>query len=175
MAKGSTMAAAVLALLGIAPWAVYVGGLAKMTDVLTGFHWDRALEQIEIMLEWYIVSAQFVNLIIIAVVGFAGGLHRAHSLLNMFLAVNATLLILRATERVQQITSVADGQPLFADTTIKALVALDGNPLPYLRAIAAGQIASATWNFFLAIAVGYGGTDTLPMQSDAPPKGATMA
>ncbi|GLI59270.1 hypothetical protein VaNZ11_001119 [Volvox africanus] len=168
MSKGINIAVILAAVAGIAPWAVYLGGLAKMTDILTDFHWSQAMKQVTIMLEWYIVSSQLVNLVIIIIVGLANGLRRAHSLLNMFLAVASALLILKATVRVQEINALRD------DYDNIPLTELGGNPLPYLRAMAAGQIATATWNFFLAILIGFAGT-VAPKRPEGQPQPAMTA
>ncbi|EFJ52713.1 hypothetical protein VOLCADRAFT_102698 [Volvox carteri f. nagariensis] len=159
MAKGLNIPTAMMALLGIAPWAVYLGGLAKLTDVLTDFDFRQVTKQYVIMLEWYIVSSQLINLIIIVILGFANGLHRAHSFLNMFLAVASTLMILQATLRVQEINAVRDGIVLPGDAVVTRLLGMKDSPLPYLRAMATGQIATATWNFFLAILISFAGTE----------------
>ncbi|GIL71654.1 hypothetical protein Vretimale_899 [Volvox reticuliferus] len=172
MVKGLNIAVIVAAVAGIAPWAVYLGGLAKLTDVLTDFRWSQAMKQVSIMLEWYIVSSQLVNLIIIIIAGVANGLRRAHSLLNMFLAVASALLILQATIRVQEINAVDENVPI--DDVIIKLIQRGGNPLPYLRAMAAGQIATATWNFFLAILISFAGT-VQPKRADGQAQPAIMA
>ncbi|GIL46398.1 hypothetical protein Vafri_3396 [Volvox africanus] len=172
MSKGLKIAVILAAVAGIAPWAVYLGGLAKLTDVLTDFRWSQAMKQVHIMLEWYIVSSQLVNLLIIIIVGFANGLRRAHSLLNMFLAVASALLILQATVRIQEINAVRDASP--NDDNSSALIKRGGNPLPYLRAMAAGQIATATWNFFLAILIGFAGT-VAPKRPEGQPQPAMTA
>ncbi|GFR42601.1 hypothetical protein Agub_g3532 [Astrephomene gubernaculifera] len=183
MGKGLNISTGILAILSLAPWAVYLGGLGKLTNELTGFHFSQASKQVIIMLEWYVLGAQLINLLIIAITAFSGRLHRVHSLLNMFLAVNTALLILRATERITQINIIQDdasssgillGLPTnFTDssdsTDIFDSIKIPGSsgpwdPLPFLRALACGQVASATMNFFLAILLSLAGTraDTDP-------------
>ena len=74
----------------------------------------------------------------------------------MFLAVNTTLLITRATDRLWQITMLDDGS-MTSSEMFGLAYDLD-NPQRYLRAEACGQIASATMNFVLAILLGMAGT-----------------
>ncbi|PNH02313.1 hypothetical protein TSOC_011722, partial [Tetrabaena socialis] len=74
--------------------------------------------------------------------------------LVMFLAVNTGLIILRATERIWQITAIHDG--VIPAAALGVVVV--GDPLTYLRAEAAGQVATATCNFILAILIGMAGT-----------------
>ncbi|KXZ51928.1 hypothetical protein GPECTOR_11g54 [Gonium pectorale] len=159
MSKAWSTTTAIAAVMGIAPWAVFLGGLAKLTDVLTDFNLSQALKQTVIMLEWYILSAQLAVLLLAVIIAAGNGLRRAHTLLNMFLAVNTALLILRATVRLWQINRYQDGEEV---GPLLGVANISGNPLPYLRALAAGLVSTATWNFVLAIVVGLAGTTALP-------------
>ncbi|PNH11419.1 hypothetical protein TSOC_001810 [Tetrabaena socialis] len=152
---GQSKTTGFVALACIVPWAVFLGGLAKLTDETVGHNFSEALKQVLLMLEWYIIAAQFFCVLAILITSFGRGLHRAHSLLNMFLAVNSILLISRATVRINQINRISDGEPA---SILLNIPDLEGNGLPFLRAIAAGQVATATCNFFLAILIGVAGT-----------------
>ncbi|KXZ51927.1 hypothetical protein GPECTOR_11g53 [Gonium pectorale] len=155
-AKGWTIATAVVAVIGFAPWAIYLAGLGKLTEVLSDKSVSQALKQTIIMLEWYTVAAQFVNLILVVILCIARKLNRSHSVLIMFIAVNTALIIVRATDRIAQINLIDDGHLPGAALGVPGT--LTGKPLSYLRAEACGQVASATWNFLLAIMIGIAGT-----------------
>ncbi|PNW70530.1 hypothetical protein CHLRE_17g723800v5 [Chlamydomonas reinhardtii] len=146
--KGLSYTTAVIAILGVAPWGVFLGGVAKATTELDG----KLIKQAEVMLEWYIVAAQIVYMVAIAAVGFAGQLRRCDSLFNNFLAVNTFLLIYRATIRINQAQSLKDDNIYVSDWL----------HLPYVRALAAGQVSCAAWNLFLAIFLGLAGSTPEP-------------
>ncbi|GLI59269.1 hypothetical protein VaNZ11_001118, partial [Volvox africanus] len=154
-AKAWTIATAIVAVLSLVPWAIYLAGLGKLTQALDSSVSDY-LKQTIFMLEWYTVCAQFINLLLIVIACIVKGLRRTHSMFIMFLAVNSTLLIVRATERVVDINAIHD-DPLNAAKTL-GVPHIRGNPMKYLQAEACGQIASATVNFFLAILIGIAGT-----------------
>ncbi|GFR42600.1 hypothetical protein Agub_g3531 [Astrephomene gubernaculifera] len=155
--KGWTIATAIAAIIAFAPWAIYLAGLGKLTDVLTHRSFTGALKQVIVMLEWYTVSAQFINLVLIIIACLARSLRRTHSMFVMFLAVNSALIIVRATERISQINLIDDGQDAATVLGVPGTT-LAGKPLQYLRAEACGQVASATFNFLLAILIGFAGT-----------------
>ncbi|KAG2437806.1 hypothetical protein HXX76_005426 [Chlamydomonas incerta] len=146
--KGLSYTTAVLAILGLAPMAVFLGGVAKATTELDG----KIIKQAEVMLEWYIVAGQIVYMIAIAVVGFASQLRRCDSLFGNFLAVNTFLLIYRATIRINQAQALVD-DGVYVSEWLK---------LPYVRAIAAGQVSCAAWNFLLVIFLGVAGSTPEP-------------
>ncbi|KAG2449761.1 hypothetical protein HYH02_005286 [Chlamydomonas schloesseri] len=146
--KGLSYTTAVIAILGVAPWGIFLGGVAKATTELDG----KIIKQAEVMLEWYVVAAQIVYLVAIAILGFAGQLRRCDTFLNNFLAVNSFLLIYRATIRINQAQALVDDDVYVSDWL----------KLPYVRAIAAGQVSSAAWNFLLAVFLAISGSTPEP-------------
>ncbi|KAG2490556.1 hypothetical protein HYH03_010950 [Edaphochlamys debaryana] len=136
--------AAVMALLTIAPWFIYLGGLAKLTDRVLDWDWAKAYRSQVFMLEWYTVSAEFVIVIIAVVVALSNQLHRTHYLLQAWLATNTALIIIRATQRIIEIQA--------KESTA------DDNELKYLRALAAGQVSTAGWNCVCMIFFSIAGT-----------------
>ncbi|EFJ53074.1 hypothetical protein VOLCADRAFT_102697 [Volvox carteri f. nagariensis] len=156
MAKYWIIATAVAAVLSFVPWAIYLAGLGKLTQAISNSSVSEALKQTVFMLEWYTVSAQFINLVLILIACIVRGLQRTHSMFIMFLAVNSALLIVRATSRIVDINLIdedPENAALYLDVPN-----VRGDPLKYLRAEACGQVASATMNFLLAILVGLAGT-----------------
>ncbi|GIL71652.1 hypothetical protein Vretimale_896 [Volvox reticuliferus] len=154
-AKAWTITTAIVALLSFAPWAIYLAGLGKLTQALDSSLSDYVKQTI-FMLEWYTVCAQFLNLLLIIIACILKGLRRTHSMFIMFLAVNSTLLIVRATERIVDINAMDDNPGDAAE--ILGVPHIRGDPMKYLQAEACGQVASATMNFFLAILIGMAGT-----------------
>ncbi|KAG2490555.1 hypothetical protein HYH03_010949 [Edaphochlamys debaryana] len=149
----------IVAVFTIAPWAVYLGGLAKFTSEINGGDYSEAMKNRFIMLDWYVLAAQLFYLLVLITCAFAKWLRRTASMHNMWLAVNSALLVYISTQRLTQIDAVNDDMSL-AD--IAAAIGLDvvplNNPLPYLRAEVAGTIMCATMNFFLTILISIGGT-----------------
>ncbi|GIL46397.1 hypothetical protein Vafri_3398 [Volvox africanus] len=154
-AKAWTITTAIVALLSFLPWGIYLAGLGKLTQALDS-SLSEYVRQTIFMLEWYTVCAQFINLLLIIVACIVKGLRRTHSMFIMFLAVNSTLLIVRATQRIVNINEI-DDKPGEA-ARILGVPHIRGDPMKYLQAEACGQIASATMNFFLAILIGMAGT-----------------
>ncbi|GLC34121.1 hypothetical protein PLESTB_000839600 [Pleodorina starrii] len=164
-AKGWTVAVAIVAVLSFLPWGIYLAGLGKLTQSITDSSLKEALKQTIIMLEWYTVCAQFVNLVLILIACILQALRRTHSMFIMFLAVNSALLIMRATDRIVAINYIDDNA--YTAEEIFGVLHIKGDPLKYLRAEACGQVASATMNFFLAILLGLAGTAKVDLPQTA--------
>ncbi|PNW70529.1 hypothetical protein CHLRE_17g723750v5 [Chlamydomonas reinhardtii] len=110
MVNALAITTGVLAIVGVAPWLIYLGALAKITDVVTNGQWSQAQEQTVIMLEWYTVAAQFVNLVILAVCSFVPhAMKRTHSMFSNWFAVNTALIIYRTTLRIVDLNQIQDG------------------------------------------------------------------
>lgn len=169
MARTLPLVTLLVGVLAFAPWAVYLGGLAKLTDVVTNGNLSQAYEQTIIMLEWYTVAAQFANIIFLIIAcAVPRGLARSHTFLNGFFMCNAALIIYRATVRITQINAISDGvQPSLALKEGIFPYPFTGNPQPYLKAEVAGQITSAAWNFFLVILISVAATG--PDMEPTPP------
>lgn len=148
MSKALNICLGVLAVLAFAPWAVYLAGIAKLTDVFNDRSGDFWTRQLEYMLEWYEIWAELALIIIILVASLAGWARRTGGFLQMMLAVNTALIIYSATLRIIQVNRIDDGTSIF---TPAGGLTFGKTDLDYLRAIAAGQVATAAWNFVLAI------------------------
>ncbi|KAG2437807.1 hypothetical protein HXX76_005427 [Chlamydomonas incerta] len=107
MVNAVSITCGVLAVVGIAPWVIYLGALAKITDVVTNGKWNQAQEQTVIMLEWYTVAAQFVNLTVLIICSFVPhAMKRTHSMFSNWFAVNTALIIYRTTLRIVDLNAI---------------------------------------------------------------------
>lgn len=138
--------------LAFASWAVYLGGLAALQSSYPGKNNFR--------FEWWVMSYEFFIIALLAVVAVTGQLRKFRSAFTALFAIGAIYYSYYAQ---QYVPFVIDSSPAFD--------ALSSSLQTRYQVLAAGLIATSVSNFFVILAVGFGGSEA--EAAAAPPKDAS--